>query len=264
MMSRDGNVSEGKRDTKRELQGRIALVTGAGQRLGREIALALAARGADLILHYRDSRREAEELAQRLRGSGRRAWAVGADFTEPAAAEALLEEARGMTGEGRVDLLVNSASLYEADRLSDLRPEDLERQLRVNAVSPFLLSRAAARQGAGGAIVNLLDCRIGEHDPAHVSYSLSKRVLFDLTRRLALELAPAWRVNAVAPGLILPPRGKTREELDHLQGSNPLQRWGDPVDVTRAVLFLLESEFITGQVLFVDGGRFLKGCLYGI
>ena len=245
-----------------------ALVTGAGQRLGRAIAEALAARGADLVLHYHSSASEAEELARKLRGAGGRAWTVQADFAEPEAAEALLEAARGLAAEGRaegrIDWLVNSASLYDPDRLPDLRLQDLDRQLRVNALAPFLLCRAAARQpGPGGAMVNLLDCRLGEHDPARVSYSVSKRLLFDLTRRLAVELAPAWRVNAVAPGVILPPRGRTRAELERLKDSNLLRRWGEPEDVTRAVLFLLESGFVTGQVLFVDGGRFLKGGLYG-
>jgi NAD(P)-dependent dehydrogenase (short-subunit alcohol dehydrogenase family) len=124
------------------------------------------------------------------------------------------------------------------------------------------LSRRLAAQKRAGSIVNLLDARMLDYDRQHLSYHLSKRALWDLTRIGAIEFAPLIRVNAVAPGLVLPPTGKDTEYLEKLKHTNLLNRYGSPEDVARAVLFLIESPFITGQVIFVDGGRHMRGRVY--
>lgn len=241
--------------------GRVALVTGAAKRLGRATAEALAGRGADLVIHYRTSADEAEALADSLRQKGRRVWALSADLANPADAEALM--ARAIDLAGGVDILVNNASIFPRDHLLDLDPAALETNLAVHAVSPLLLSRAFARQGRGGQIVNFLDCTVHEYDSPHASYHLSKRMLFSITRMLALELAPEITVNAVAPGLILPPPGEDESYLQAMVHTNPLHTHGCAEDITDAVLFLLTSRFLTGQVLYIDGGRHMKGRVYG-
>ncbi|MBI5243419.1 MAG: SDR family oxidoreductase [Elusimicrobia bacterium] len=238
-----------------------ALVTGAGKRLGRAIALALARSGVDVAVHCNRSAGEALEAAGEIRALGRRAWVVQGDLGDAAQAEALFERARDAAG--RIDILVNSASIFSKSRLSDFPPENLAANIQVNAMAPLLLSRALARQGRGGCIVNLLDSRIADYDAEHAAYHLSKRLLHSLTRMLALELAPRVRVNAVAPGLILPPPGEDDSCLERLRRTNPLQSHGGPSDVAEAVLFLVRSPFITGQVIYVDGGRHMKGSVYG-
>ena len=129
-------------------------------------------------------------------------------------------------------------------------------------MAPLELTRCLAAQGRDGAVVNLLDARVGDYDRQHAAYHLSKRLLAALTRRMAIEFAPRLRVNAVAPGLILPPDGEDEGHFDRLASTNPLQRRGCPEAVAEAVLFLLRSDFVTGQVLFVDGGRHLRGNLH--
>ena len=145
----------------------------------------------------------------------------------------------------------------------DFTLQDLEDNIQVNAISPLLIARSFAEQGCEGAIVNFLDTRITEYDNGHAAYHLSKRMLFTLTRMMALEFAPSIRVNAVAPGLILPPPGEDLSYLQKLAHTNPLNRIGSPESITDAVLFLLRSEFVTGQVIFVDGGYHMKGSVYG-
>ena len=135
--------------------------------------------------------------------------------------------------------------------------------VNVNALAPFLLSRAFAAQQREGCIINFLDTRIMDYDKTHVSYHLSKRMLFSITRMMALEFAPKVRVNAIAPGLILPPEGKDETYLQDLAPSNPLQTYGGPGDIVEAVLFLLRGRYITGQVVYVDGGRHMLGGVYG-
>jgi pteridine reductase len=137
--------------------------------------------------------------------------------------------------------------------------EDVNRNTAINAWAPFVLSRAFARQGLEGRIVNLLDTRVAGYDFSHVGYILSKHMLAVLTRMTALEYAPLVTVNAIAPGLILPPPAKDTTYLEALAGSVPLQRHGGAEDIARAMLFLIESPFITGQTVFVDGGAHLKG-----
>ena len=158
---------------------------------------------------------------------------------------------------------MNSASIFPEDTFESLTPEAVHRNVDVNALAPLALARALGAQGRPGAVVNLLDARITDYDHRHLSYHLSKRMLHTLTKIMAVELAPGIRVNAVAPGLVLPPEGKDEEYLASLAHSNLLQAYGSEAGVREAVLFLLRSGFITGQVIYVDGGRNLRGTLYG-
>jgi hypothetical protein len=165
---------------------------------------------------------------------------------------------------GPIDILVNSASVFPRNTLADVTWQDVAENMQVNAMAPLLLSRAFAAQGRSGAIVNLLDTRVVHYDRIHAAYHLSKRTLLTLTRMMALEFAPTVRVNAVAPGLILPPAGEDEAYVQKMVGGIPLQRIGKVEDVTEAILYLLRSEFVTGQVIFVDGGFHMKGSTYGL
>jgi hypothetical protein len=244
------------------LSGRTALVTGSARRLGRAIALALAGEGADVAVHYGSSSAEAQEVAGRIDHLGRRSALVEADLADPQQAAGLLDEASKRIGRP-IDLLVNNASLFPSDGLMDFPRQALAENVQVNAFAPLQLCRAMAEKGVEGDIINLLDSRYVDADTGHVSYHLSKRMLHAITRLLAMELAPAIKVNAIAPGLILPPPGEDEQYLERLAHTNPLHRHGSADEISAAALFLVRSEFITGQVLFVDGGRHMKGCVYG-
>jgi NAD(P)-dependent dehydrogenase (short-subunit alcohol dehydrogenase family) len=243
------------------LKGKTALITGAARRIGRATALALARAGVHVVVHYRSSKHEAEDTAEAARKCGVKAWAIPADLRIPAEARSLLP--LSVERSGPIDVLVNNASLFTRSPLKEFDPEELSENIRIHAMAPLLLARALAAQGGSGAIVNLLDSRIRGYDTEHAAYYLGKRMLFDLTRMMALEFAPRIRVNAVAPGLILPPPGKDEAYLEHLAPKNPLHRIGTVEGVIDAILFLLRSDYVTGQVIFVDGGRHLKGDRYG-
>lgn len=258
------------------LSEQVALVTGAGRRLGAAVAQALARRCAKVILHYNRSGQQAEALAASIRRDGGRAETVQADLASAEQSVALLGQV------SPVHVLVNSASVFPPDRFADIPapvPEGqqdaatasaatgataawLERSarvLQVNAVAPLLLIRALATQAHPGQVVNVLDSRIAGYDPRHFSYGLSKELLHTLTHQLARELAPEVRVNAVAPGPILPPPGGDSATLRERARAVPLGRPGSPEDVVRAILFLAESPYVTGQVIYVDGGAHLAG-----
>jgi NAD(P)-dependent dehydrogenase (short-subunit alcohol dehydrogenase family) len=238
------------------LKGQTALVTGAGRRLGRAIAHALAAQGMNIVAHYSQSAAEAEALCGELTALGVRAWPLAADFADETAVAALLP--RALAAAGRLDALVNNASIFLPGALENITFPDLVNHFRINAWTPLALSRDFARLVGRGKIVNLLDTRIDGTDRAHVAYLLSKQALASLTRLTASEFAPAIAVNGVAPGLILPPPGRDDAYLDRLAQATPLQRHGEPADIAAAVVFLLQSDFITGEVLRVDGGRHLR------
>ncbi len=247
-------------ETKTPLRGKTALVTGAARRLGREIALALAREGVGLVLHYRSSAAEAEETARAAREEGVPARVLQADLEDPAAPEKLFREA--LEAAGPIDLLVNNASLFPSDRMNDLTWEGLAASMKVHAFAPLVLLRELARQGRPAAAVNLLDARMHDYDREHLSYHLGKRTLLTLTREAALEYAPLVRVNGLAPGLVLPPPGEDESYLERLAGTNPLGRAGDGAQVARAVIYLLSEPFLTGQVLYLDGGRNLLGRIH--
>jgi NAD(P)-dependent dehydrogenase (short-subunit alcohol dehydrogenase family) len=200
------------------------------------------------------------ELVASLRTVGHTAWAFTADLAEAAQAETLFEDVWETAGS--IDYLVNSASIFPEAILDQLDLESLLPNLQINALAPFVLSRKLAARAGDGAVINLLDTRITDYDRAHVPYHLSKRMLYSLTRMMAVEYAPRLRVNAVAPGLVLPPVGEDEDYLAALASTNPLERYGSGEDVAEAVTFLLRSDFITGQTIFVDGGRHLRGSMY--
>jgi NAD(P)-dependent dehydrogenase (short-subunit alcohol dehydrogenase family) len=242
------------------LSGKTALVTGGGKRIGRANVLALAAEGTSVVVHYGRSRDEAEDAAAAARDRGVQAWTLQADLSQPGEAGRLFPQA--LDAAGPIDILVNNAAIFPPSKLVDFTADDLAQSVQINAFAPLQLARAFAAQGREGAIVNFLDTRITDYDRNNVAYHLSKRMLFSLTRMMAVEFAPAVRVNAVAPGLILPPPGGEESYLKKLVHTNPLRRVGSPEAIADAVLFLLRSNFITGQVLYVDGGRHMRGKMY--
>lgn len=259
------------------LAGRTVLITGAAKRVGRSISTALADQGADIIVHYNTSKAEAEDLVSELRDRRIQAWALKASLDDRDQIGGMWKRALSCAPRGRISFLVNNASVFPSDTWESLSDESLHRNLSINALAPLQLIRLFAAQGPepgtgqtearppeqARCAVNLLDSRIGGYMRKHLSYALSKRALFSLTRMLALELAPRIRVNAVAPGMILAPEGAGGEELERLAARAPLGRWGEPEDVANAVVFLLRSDYLTGQVIYADGGAFIKEDLYG-
>jgi NAD(P)-dependent dehydrogenase (short-subunit alcohol dehydrogenase family) len=233
--------------------GKTALITGAAKRLGRQTALTLADRGVNIVVHFNQSAAEAVPLMAEIQRKGVNAWTIQADFSRPDEYQTLIERAREIAG--GLDILINNASIFPADTVATLSWSGLSVNMEVNAWVPFVLSRAFAQQIGRGRIVNLHDFKA--YDWTHVGYILSKHVLTDMTRMMALEFAPHITVNAVAPGLILPPPGKDETYLEGLVHTVPLQRHGGAQDIADAVAFLAQSDFITGNVIYVDGGRHL-------
>jgi len=244
--------------TEDTLRGRTALVTGASGRIGGEIALALAAEGVNVIAHYWRSRKKAIGLCGELDKRGTAAWPLQSDFSDAGSGESLVSRAACLAG--TIDFLINSASLFTESTVQELTSADLFANLQVNAWTPLILGRAFRRTAGSGAIVNLLDSRIIGGDRSHAGYIVSKHALMALTRMMAIEFAPRIAVNAVAPGLILS-ASDGRRSIGRLTKNIPLRRCGDPGDVARAVIFLLKSKFITGQVIWVDGGRHVRESL---
>jgi len=240
-----------------KLEGQTALVTGGAVRIGRAIVEALAERGCRVVVHYHRSGEAAQRLVAGLRAQGREAWAVGAALGTERAAEALLGRAWRVAG--RVDILVNNAAGFSKEPLRESTEAALLAMLRPNLLAPVVLTRAFAARTGKGQVVNLLDRRIAGLEPGCVPYLLSKKALASFTGMAALELAPGIRVNAVAPGPVLPPPGKGARRLRDLAGRVPLGGRVSPADVAAAVVVLLELENVTGQILFVDGGQSLLG-----
>ena len=242
------------------LDGQTALVTGGAKRIGEAIVRTLAKHGAGVVIHFSTSGDEAQALADEIMSQGGQAWTLHGDLSDEAATADLISRAQDIAGP--IAMLINSASIFPSSNLTSFSPEELAQCIQVNAMAPLQLARDFVKHKAARHIVNLLDCRIVDYDREHTAYHLSKRMLSTLTRDMAVEFAPAVQVNAVAPGLILPPVGQDESYLADLAHTNPLNRYGSAADVADATLFLLHSTFITGQILFVDGGRHMKGQFY--
>ena len=239
------------------LSGKVALVTGAGKRIGRSVALRLAAEGADVIVNYRSSKAEADEVASKITAMGRRAMGVQADVARRPEVLALFATVEREFG--RLDILVNNAGMFFPAKFEELTEEQWDTILDANLKSQVLCSQAAApmlRQSGHGRIVNFASLGGLLAWPAYTHYCVSKAGAIMLTRCLARALAPEITVNAVAPGTISFP-GDAPEIAEDFIRRAPLHRTGGPGDIADAVMFLANSPFITGQVIVVDGGRTL-------
>ncbi len=245
-----------------DLSGRGVLITG-GKRIGATVAIDLARAGADVALVYHRSREEAETTAAAVRTSGRRAAVVQGDLSKADDCRRVVDEAASALG--RLDVLVNMASLYERKGYAALTGDDWDRALAVDLTAAHLCTQAAVphfRRQGGGRVVNFTDWIAASGRPRYagfVPYYVAKMGVIGLTQVLALELAAdGILVNAVAPGPILAPPGTSDEEVAAVDKATPLGRWGGPAEIARAVRFLVDTDFVTGEVLRVDGGRHVK------
>jgi NAD(P)-dependent dehydrogenase (short-subunit alcohol dehydrogenase family) len=244
-----------------DLKGKTTLITGAAKRIGRSLTIELAKHGATIVIHYHTSKNEAHTLSKEVEKLGAQAFLIQGDLANPNSNHQLIDEA--LTKAGTLDILINNASIFPTSTLHETQITDLNDTMAVNAWTPFTLCRRFSQKVAKGKIINFLDTRIIGYDFNRFSYYLSKKNLEIITRSLALKYAPHITVNAVAPGLILPPEGKDRSYLETLKNTLPLKRIGSISDITDAVLFLLHSDFITGQILFIDGGKHLLQTIEG-
>lgn len=245
-----------------DLKDRVVLITG-GKRIGQVVARKVAEQGADVAVSYRGSKDEADATAADVRGLGRRAAVLAADVGKVADCEAVVS--RTVAELGRIDVVVNMASIYGATPFDEMTEADWQRNIDVNLRSVFLVSRAAVphmRRHGGGRIVNFADWLAKSGRPAYkgfVAYYTAKAGVIALTEALALELASAQiLVNAIAPGPILPPPDMSEEERAEVAQATPLGRWGGEIEIAKAVLMLVESDFITGETIRVDGGRHVR------
>lgn len=237
-----------------EISGRTALVTGAARRLGRALADALADAGADVVVHYRSAAAAARNTVAAIEAKGRRAVALQADVASSGDIARLITDTERAFG--RLDILVNSASTFERRPVLEISEEEWDRVLAVNLKGPFLLSQATVPllRTDGGVIINLVDLSALQAWPSFAHHAVAKAGLLHLTRILARALAPDIRVNSIAPATVLPPEGY---EGTAATAKRVLRRGGEPADVVGALLYLIRSDFVTGENLVVDGGRML-------
>ncbi len=240
-----------------EIEGRVALVTGAGTRVGRVIALALGKAGMRVGVHYARSEKGAREVAEQIIAAGGDARTLPGDLIDPATAPRLVEHTAKVFG--GLDVLVNSAAVMMRTPVGEVLVEDWDAMFALNLRAPFFLSQAAARaMRDNGVIVNIADLAAFETWKGYIPHSITKAGLVQMTRGLAHALAPKIRVNAVAPGSVLLPEGWTKEQADKLISTTPLGRLGSPEDVAQAVMYLICADYVTGETIIVDGGRHVR------
>ncbi len=241
-----------------DLTGRVALVTGAGRRVGRAIALGVGGRGARVAVHHHDSRAGADAVVAALRAAGAQADAIAGDLADPAVPPRIVDQV--VSRFGGLDILINSAAIMLRTPFGSVTAAEWDRIFALNLRAPFLLTQAAAPAltARHGAVVNMADLAAFESWTEYVPHGISKAGVVQMTRALAHALAPAVRVNAIAPGAILLPEDWSQAAGERLAATTPLRRLGSPEDVVGAVLYLLDADYVTGETLIVDGGRHIR------
>jgi pteridine reductase len=237
-----------------EITGRIALVTGAGKRVGRALAIALAHAGARVAVHFHASTAGALETVAAIRDAGGNARAFAADLADPHAAGTLVDTVADTLG--GIDILVNSSGVMQRVALADVTPANWDTTFAINLRAQFFTSQAAARRMTnGGVIVNMADLAAFEAWTQYIPHCVSKAGVVALTQGLAHALGPKIRVNAIAPGAVLLPDGF---DGTRLTSTTPLKRLGTPEDVIQAMLYLISADYVTGETIIVDGGRHVR------
>lgn len=235
---------------------RTVLVTGAAKRVGRTLALELAADGWQVVVHYSTSEREAAEVVAEIRDGGGNAVAIRADLRHESEVESLVP--RAVNALGPLTCLINNASIFEKDELADVTRDSWDRHMEINLRAPFTLIQAFARQcpqHRSGNVINLIDERVWNLSPYFVSYTVSKAALWTLTQTLAPALAPRIRINAIGPGPTLPSIHQTEDSFERMCRSLSLQRGTSPHEIAEAARFLIAAPAVTGQMIALDGGQ---------
>jgi len=239
-----------------DIDGKVALITGSAKRVGRTIAIELAKRGARVAVHYRSSRHEAEDTTKTIQSSGGEAATFQADLTQKPAVDKMFRDIQ--TTFGGLDILINSASTFDPSTAQQTNPEQWDKQMDSNAKAPFFVAQEAASlmlAGGHGKIINIADVAGEVIWPGYFAYSVSKAALIAVNRGLAKSYAPQIQVNAIAPGPVLFPENYTAEQKKAAIERTLLRREGSPQDIVNAVVFLIENDYITGELIHVDGGR---------
>ena len=240
------------------LSGRVALVTGAGRRVGRAIAVALGGQGMRVAVHYNESVDGARDTAQLIEEAGGMASLVRADLRDVTACDQLIDAISLEHGE--IHTLVNSAAVMQRTPIGEVTTKDWDDMFALNVRAPFFLTQHAAQmlKVAKGCVVNIADLAAFETWTGYVPHGMTKAAVVQMTRALAHALAPDVRVNAVAPGVVLLPEDFDQASAEHLRQTTPLKRFGTPEDVAQAVVYLLNADYVTGEVICVDGGRHVR------
>lgn len=236
---------------------KVALITGSAVRLGREIAQHLADNGWDLALHYRTSSKDISDLEVELKSGypDQRFCIFQADLGIIDQTQGLIKQVLERFGE--LDLLINNASVFEPSLLKETSTDLMMRHMMVNYVSPFILMRDFANIAGNGQIINIIDARIKNNKSDYLSYSLSKKSLWELTKMVAFELAPHFRINAIAPGAVLAPAGKDQRYLENVAINTPMKIPSGVISVLKSIDYIIGNEDLTGQLIFCDGGAHL-------
>lgn len=236
---------------------KFALVTGSSDRIGKGVALHLAKQGFHILLHYNSSAEKAEKVKEEIEalGTGVSARPIQINFLQDNDFDALFAQLK--SEEIYIEVLVNCASDFRPSGFEDKGKELLEKELTINFKNAYLLTKAFARVYEKGNIINFIDTKASKNHTVHLDYILSKKLLQEFTKISAVELAPNFRVNGIAPGLILPPKGKDESYLLNLAQNIPLKTIGNLGEILKALQFILDSPFFTGQILYIDGGEHL-------
>lgn len=238
-----------------KLKKETALVTGGAHRIGKAIALTLAGLGYHIALHYHGSKKDALKTAAQIRRTGTPCELFCTDLSNEHGAKELIPAI--LAKMPPLTLLINSASIFEPSELVSLDLDNWDRHFAIHLKAPYILTSTFAARCKRGQIINILDSHVTKNKTAYFAYLLSKKSLYELTKLSAVALAPQIRVNAIAPGLILPPTGKNSAYLNRLAKHVPLKRKGEVSQITQSVKFLIENNYLTGEVIFNDGGEHL-------
>lgn len=235
--------------------GGCALITGGARRIGRALSIHLAECGYDIALHYQTSETEAIDLKKHIMSLGKRCELFQGDLTNELFLASLVDKVKERFPE--LNMLVNNASRFKQAVYKETNFMLFDENINLHVKAPFFLTKNFSEIVSKGLIINMLDTRISKNSSVYFAYTLSKKCLADLTKMASGELAPSIRVNAIAPGFILPPQGNKEKEYEELAVNNPMKRSGDLKDILKTIDFIIDNSYLTGQIIFVDGGKFL-------
>lgn len=233
------------------------LITGGAKRLGKMMAQSLSEEGFEIVLHYNSSEEEALKTKKEVEKFSK-CHLIKKDLSKDY--ENLVKEAKNLCQ--NLEILINNASIFPEEKILEVKEENFLKTIKLNSFVPLALSIQWRKEIGKGLIINIIDARVHQYDFTHFTYGLSKKILYEITKHLALSFSPEIRVNGIAPGIFLPPEGKDEKYLENILKLIPIKRKGEKEELKKTLKFLIENEYLTGQIIYLDGGRHLGKTLY--